>query len=79
MFLRRGRGLNYSTATGNRKELRHSNMMERDDKMGEKNVRHRRAGGKETCWSHLFLTRTVAARGIDPLLSIGQTVKRRNL
>jgi hypothetical protein len=49
-----GRGLNYSTATGNRKELRHSNMVDRDGKMGEKKARQRRAGGKETCWSHLF-------------------------
>lgn len=79
MFLRRGRRLNYSTASGNRKELRYSNMMDRDGKMGEKNVRQRLTGGKETCWSHLFRMRTVPARDIALLLSIGQTVKRRTL
>jgi hypothetical protein len=43
-------GLIYSTKTGNRKELGHSNIMDRDGKMGEKNVRPRRAGESETCW-----------------------------
>ena len=32
-------GLNYRTETGIRKELRHGNMMDRDIKMGQKNVR----------------------------------------
>ena len=39
---------------GNRKELRHRNMMDRYDKMGDRNVRERRVRGKETRWSHLF-------------------------
>jgi hypothetical protein len=78
-FFRRGRGLNGSTATGNRKELRHSNMMDRDGKMGEKNVGQGRAGGQETCWSNLFRMRTVAGRSLEPMVSISQTEKRRIL
>jgi hypothetical protein len=64
-FFRRGRGLNGSTATGNIKELRHSSMMVRDGKMGEKNVGQGRAGGQKTCWSHLFRMKTVAGRSLE--------------
>jgi hypothetical protein len=67
VLLRRGRGLDYSAATGNRKELRHSDMMDGDGKMGERNVRESSAGRMETCWSHLIHMRTVAARGLNLL------------
>lgn len=77
MFLRKGRGMNYSTVTGNRKELRYSNMMDGNCKMEEKTVRQRKAGGKKTCWCHLFHVRTVAVRSLEPLVSISQNGKRR--
>jgi len=51
-------------------------MMDRDGKIGEKNVRQRRTGREEACWSHLFHMMTVPASVIDPLVSIVQTVKR---
>jgi hypothetical protein len=43
---RRGRGLKYSISAGNRKELRHSNMMGGDGKIGGRNLTERRAGGR---------------------------------
>ena len=78
-FLARVRGRNYSASTGYRKELRYSNMMDRNGKMEQENVRQRKAGGKDTCWFHLFHMRTVSARSLEPFVSISQNVNFRIL